>query len=67
MLVHNTGVAVIVLLAVGGVFYTLGGVLFALRWPEPWPGVFGHHEVFHACTAIAAMLHYIAVWLVVIG
>ncbi|NLG47322.1 hemolysin III family protein [Gordonia sp. (in: high G+C Gram-positive bacteria)] len=67
MLVHNTGIAVIVLLAVGGVFYTLGGVLFALRWPEPWPGVFGHHEVFHACTAIAALLHYIAVWLVVIG
>ncbi|MGB6244225.1 PAQR family membrane homeostasis protein TrhA [Gordonia sp. (in: high G+C Gram-positive bacteria)] len=67
MLVHNTGIAVIVLLAVGGVLYSVGGVLFALRWPDPWPGVFGHHEVFHACTAVAAALHYIAVWLVVIG
>ena len=66
MLVHNTGIAVIVLLAVGGVFYSLGGILFALRWPEPWPGVFGHHEVFHACTVVAALLHYIAVWLVVL-
>ncbi|EGD56440.1 PAQR family membrane homeostasis protein TrhA [Gordonia neofelifaecis] len=67
MLVHNTGVAVIVLLALGGVLYSVGGVLYALRWPEPWPGVFGHHEVFHSCTAVAALLHYIAVWLVVIG
>lgn len=66
-LLHNTGVAVFVLLAVGGVFYSLGAVLFALRWPEPWPGTFGHHEVFHTCTAIAALLHYIAVWLVVLG
>ncbi|MFT4088025.1 MAG: hemolysin III family protein [Gordonia sp. (in: high G+C Gram-positive bacteria)] len=66
-LVHHTSIAVIVLLAVGGVLYSIGGVLFALRWPEPWPGVFGHHEVFHACTAVAALLHYIAVWLVVLN
>ncbi|GAA4752763.1 PAQR family membrane homeostasis protein TrhA [Gordonia alkaliphila] len=66
-LLHNAGVAVFVLLAVGGVFYSVGGVLYALKWPEPWPGVFGHHEVFHACTAVAATLHYIAVWLLVIS
>jgi hemolysin III len=66
-LVSTAGVAVLVLLAVGGVLYSLGGVLFALRWPDPRPGVFGHHEVFHACTAVAALLHYIAVWLVVLN
>lgn len=66
-LLQGTSVAVIVLLAVGGIFYSVGGVFFALRWPEPWPGVFGHHEVFHLCTAIAAVLHYIAVWLLVLG
>ncbi|GAA3965473.1 PAQR family membrane homeostasis protein TrhA [Gordonia caeni] len=66
-LLHNTGVAVFVLLAVGGFFYSLGGVLYALHWPEPWPGTFGHHEVFHTCTAVAAALHYIAVWLLVLG
>ncbi|MFM9378537.1 PAQR family membrane homeostasis protein TrhA [Gordonia sp. VNK21] len=66
-LLHSEGVAVIVLLAVGGVCYSLGAVLFALRWPDPWPGVFGHHEVFHALTALAAMLHYIAVWLLVLN
>ena len=63
-LVAHTGATVIVLLALGGIFYTVGGILYALRWPNPWPGVFGRHEVFHACTVVAALLHYIAVWLV---
>ena len=56
--------AVVVLLAVGGLFYTVGGILYATRWPDPWPTTFGHHEFFHACTVIAALVHYIAVWLV---
>lgn len=63
-LLTRAGVAVIVLLVAGGVFYTVGGILYALRWPNPWPTIFGHHEIFHACTAIAALLHYVAVWLV---
>ncbi|AZG44990.1 PAQR family membrane homeostasis protein TrhA [Gordonia insulae] len=63
-LVSHVGWAVIVLLALGGVFYTVGGILYAVRWPNPWPNTFGHHEVFHACTAVAALLHYVAVWLV---
>ncbi|MGP3709112.1 PAQR family membrane homeostasis protein TrhA [Gordonia paraffinivorans] len=66
-LVHQTGVTVMVLLALGGVFYSVGGVLYAVRWPNPWPTTFGHHEVFHACTAVAALLHYIAAWMVVAG
>ncbi|WP_084638232.1 PAQR family membrane homeostasis protein TrhA [Gordonia shandongensis] len=66
MLIGNTGVGVMVLLAVGGVLYSVGGILYALRRPDPWPGVFGYHEVFHACTAVAALLHYIAVWLLVL-
>ncbi|RPA12270.1 hemolysin III family protein [Gordonia sp. OPL2] len=63
-LVSHVGWAVIILLALGGVFYTVGGVLYAARWPNPWPDTFGHHEVFHACTAVAALMHYVAVWLV---
>ncbi|MFT4042287.1 MAG: hemolysin III family protein [Gordonia sp. (in: high G+C Gram-positive bacteria)] len=65
-LIAHSGATVIVLLAVGGVLYSVGGVLYALRWPDPWPAIFGYHEVFHACTALAALLHYIAVWLVVL-
>ncbi|MEO9328387.1 PAQR family membrane homeostasis protein TrhA [Gordonia aurantiaca] len=66
-LVRETGVTVMVLLALGGVLYSVGGVLYAVRWPNPWPKTFGHHEVFHVCTAIAALLHYVAAWMVVAG
>lgn len=59
------GMVALVLLAVGGVVYSVGAVLFALRRPDPWPMVFGHHEVFHACTLIAALCHYIAICLAV--
>jgi hemolysin III len=40
-------------------------VLYALKWPNPWPTTFGHHEFFHACTAVAAICHYIAMWFAV--
>ncbi len=62
---HGAGVAAMVLLAVGGALYSIGGVLYALRWPNPWPATFGHHEFFHACTAVAATCHYIAMWFAV--
>ena len=62
---HGAGIAAVVLLIVGGVLYSVGGVLYALKWPNPWPETFGHHEFFHACTAVAAICHYIAMWLAV--
>lgn len=65
MILNNAGVVAFVLLFVGGVVYTVGGVLFALLWPDPWPSTFGYHEIFHACTAIAATCHYVAMWFVV--
>jgi hemolysin III len=64
-ILHNAGVAAMVLLFVGGVLYSIGAVLYALRWPDPWPTTFGYHEFFHACTAVAATCHYIAMWFVV--
>jgi hemolysin III len=62
-LLHNAGVAVFVLIVAGGIIYTLGGVVYAVRRPNPIPGVFGFHEVFHLCTLVAAVSHYVAVWL----
>jgi len=59
---HNGGVTVLVLLAVGGVIYSVGAVFYALRKPNPWPAVFGHHEFFHACTLLAAICHHIAIY-----
>ncbi len=64
-ILHNAGVAATVLLIVGGALYSIGGVLYGLRWPDPWPATFGFHEFFHACTAVAAICHYIAMWFVV--
>lgn len=50
------------LLAGGGVLYTIGAVLFALRWPDPWPRVFGFHEVWHTFVVAAAFLHWLAIF-----
>jgi hemolysin III len=58
------GIAVLTLLVVGGLLYTVGGVIFALQRPDPSPRWFGFHEVFHAFTLAAFTLHYIAVFLV---
>ncbi|HEU4912259.1 MAG TPA: hemolysin III family protein [Actinomycetes bacterium] len=55
------GVAVVTLLAVGGVLYSAGGVVYALKRPNPSPRWFGFHEVFHALTLGAYVVHYIAV------
>jgi hemolysin III len=54
-----------VLILAGGAIYTVGALVYALKRPNPVPGVFGFHEVFHACTLVAAACHYAAVWLAV--
>jgi len=64
-LTHQVGIAPIVLLLIGGLLYSGGAILYATKWPDPWPTTFGHHEFFHAATVIAALCHYIAVWLVI--
>ncbi|MDE3230866.1 MAG: hemolysin III family protein [Chloroflexota bacterium] len=44
----------LLLMALGGVLYTLGALAYATHWPDPWPRVFGYHEVFHLATIAAA-------------
>jgi hemolysin III len=60
-ILHNAGLAAALLLAVGGALYSLGAVFYALRRPDPWPAIFGYHEIFHACTAVAAICQFVAV------
>jgi hemolysin III len=55
------GPVVVTLLAVGGLLYSLGGVVYALKRPNPSPRWFGFHEVFHALTLAAFATHYVAV------
>jgi hemolysin III len=58
---RSGGIAVLVLLLVGGLFYSAGALVYALRRPNPSPRWFGFHEVFHACTLLAFATHYAAV------
>ena len=60
-LVHGAGVAATVLVIVGGCLYTLGGVVYALKRPNPSPRWFGFHEVFHLLTVVAWVTQYVAV------
>jgi hemolysin III len=55
------GTGAVVLLAAGGIVYSLGAVVYALRRPNPFPRVFGYHEVFHALVIIAAACHFAVV------
>ncbi len=54
------------LMLAGGLAYTVGGFVYALRRPDPLPAVFGYHEVFHLLVVAAVALQYsvIAFWLV---
>jgi len=61
-ILRQGGVTVLVLLAAGGVVYSVGAVFYALRRPNPWPEIFGHHEFFHACTLVAAACHHVAIY-----
>jgi hemolysin III len=62
----NLGVAAAVLVLVGGGLYTAGAVIYGLRRPDPFPAVFGYHEVFHVLVIAAAATQFVAVSLVVL-
>ncbi|GAA1763850.1 PAQR family membrane homeostasis protein TrhA [Agromyces humatus] len=53
-------VAMMVLVIVGGLLYTAGAIVYGLKKPNPWPGHFGFHEIFHVCTVLAFICHWTA-------
>ncbi len=55
---EQLGVTPTLLVAFGGLLYTLGAVVYAIRKPDPAPAVFGYHEIFHALVIAAAGLQY---------
>lgn len=55
------GIATFVLIVTGGALYTLGGVVYGFKRPNPWPRWFGFHEVFHTFTILAFVTHYVGV------
>lgn len=49
------------LILIGGVIYSIGALIYALKRPNPWPLIFGYHEIFHILTIVAAILHFIVI------
>jgi hemolysin III len=60
-LVAKLDPAAVVLLAVGGLAYTIGAIVYARQRPDPAPAVFGYHELFHALTILAVSCQYVAI------
>lgn len=65
-LLEGLGLTATLLVATGGLLYTVGALVYALRRPDPAPTIFGFHEIFHALVIAAAGLQYavIAFWVV---
>jgi len=52
------------LILVGGLCYSVGAVVYGLKKPNPIPGVFGFHEIFHTLTVVAFLCHWVAIVLI---
>ena len=61
------GAAVVILIALGGLLYTLGAVVYGTKRPDPSPRWFGFHEIFHVFTVAAFAVHYVAASIAVYG
>lgn len=60
-------IAMLVLVISGGVAYVTGAIVYGMKRPNPFPGIFGFHEVFHALTVIAFLCHWTAILLIAIN
>ncbi len=58
---HHGGPGIITLIAVGGLLYTAGALVYATKRPNPSPRWFGFHEIFHVFTVAAFVVHYVAI------
>lgn len=56
--------AMMTLILVGGLFYTVGAVIYGLKKPNPFPGKFGFHEIFHTLTLLAFLCHWAGIFIV---
>jgi hemolysin III len=60
----NANAVMMTLILVGGLFYTIGAVIYGLKRPNPFPGKFGFHEIFHTLTLLAFLCHWVGIFLV---
>jgi hemolysin III len=66
-LVSGMTPAEVVLMVAGGLFYTVGAIIFASRRPDPRPEVFGYHEIWHSFMVAGAGCHYAMILLVLLA
>ena len=60
----NANVAMMILVLIGGLLYTIGAVIYGMKRPNPFPGRFGFHEIFHSLTVLAFLCHWTATLLI---
>ena len=63
----NANAAAMILVIVGGLLYTVGAVVYGIKKPNPWPGHFGFHEIFHTLTVLAFLCHWTAALLLALN
>jgi hemolysin III len=65
-LLEGVGIGVVLLVALGGVLYSIGAFVYATRWPDPYPRWFGFHEVFHTLVLLASICHFAGTYQVIV-
>ena len=60
-ILQGLGPGSLALLVAGGLAYTAGAVVYALKRPNPRPAVFGYHEIFHLLVVLGALLHFVVI------
>lgn len=60
----HANAAMMTLILVGGLLYSIGAVVYGLKKPNPFPGKFGFHEIFHTLTLLAFLCHWVGIFLV---
>jgi hemolysin III len=61
---YNANATMMTLILVGGLFYVIGAVVYGLKRPNPFPGKFGFHEIFHTLTLLAFVSHWVGILIV---
>jgi len=61
-LTQNLSIPALAWLVGGGVVYSLGAVIYALKWPNPFPGYLGFHEIFHLFVIGGSTCHFILMY-----
>ena len=61
------GPVVVWLIISGGICYIIGAIIYGLRHPDPWPRVFGFHEIFHLGTVAGYVCHMVAIFFVIVA